>query len=79
MIRRSETSSQKPNLTNYNLLIAEYLRQGYNSLSNQVNKLVEEILKTNCKYRHDNKKSKTCGIKYKDCECCLEYTLVKYD
>ena len=65
MIRRSETSSQKPNLTNYNLLIAEYLRQGYNSLSNQVNKLVEEILKTNCKYRHDNKKAKRVELNTK--------------
>ena len=23
------------------------------------------------------KKYETCGIKYKDCECCLEYTNVE--
>ena len=32
-----------------------------------------------CKYGHDNKNCKTCGIKYKDWECCLEYTNGKYD
>ena len=31
------------------------------------------------KYVHDDKKCETCGIKYKDCECCLEYTSVKDD
>ena len=25
------------------------------------------------------KKSKVCGIKYKNCECCLEYSNVKDD
>ena len=25
---------------------------------------------------HDNKKSNACGIKYKDCECCLEYAYI---
>ena len=25
------------------------------------------------------KKCETCGIKYKDCECCLEYTNVNDD
>ena len=26
------------------------------------------------KYGHDNKKCEKCKIKYKDCECHLEYT-----
>ena len=28
---------------------------------------------------YDNKKSKVSGIKYKNCECCLEYSNVKDD
>ena len=27
----------------------------------------------------DHRKCEKCGIKYKDCECCLEYTNVKID
>ena len=49
------------------------------SLSNLVNNLPEGIHKIKFKYGHDNKKCKMCGIKYKDCECCLEYTNVKDD
>ena len=47
-------------------------------LSSLVINLAEGIHKTKCKYDgHDNKKCETCGIKYKDCDCCLEYTNVK--
>ena len=49
------------------------------SLSNLVDNLAEEIHKIKCKFGHDNKKSETCGIKYKDIKCCLEYTNVKDD
>ena len=34
-------------------------------------------MKIKCKYGHDDKKCETCRIKYKGCECCLEYTIVK--
>ena len=44
------------------------------SLSNLVNNLAEGIQKIKRKYGNDNKKCKTCGIKCKDCECCLGYT-----
>ena len=44
------------------------------SLSDLVENFSEGILKIKCKYWHDNKKSE---IKYKDCECYLEYTNVK--
>ena len=37
---------------------------------------IEEIHKIKCKYRYDDKKRETCGIKYKDCKWCLEYTNV---
>ena len=40
------------------------------SLSNPVDNLAEETHKIKCKHS---------GIKYKDCECCLEYTNVKDD
>ena len=33
-----------------------------------------------CKYRHDNDKIREeSAVKYKFCECCLEYTNVKHD
>ena len=48
-------------------------------LSNLVNNLAEEIYKIKCKYRHDDKKCKTGRIKYKDCDCFLEYTNFKDD
>ena len=48
-----------------------------NSFSNLVNNLPAGIHKIKCKYRHDDKKCEACGIKYKDCECCLEYKNIK--
>ena len=47
------------------------------SSSNLVNNLAEDIREIKCKYGHDDKKFETCGIKYKDCKCCFEYTNVK--
>ena len=41
------------------------------------NNLAEGIHKIKCKYRHSEKNVKTCGIKYKDCDCFLEYTNFK--
>ena len=49
------------------------------SLSNLANKLPVGIHKIKCKNGHDNKKCKTCGIKCKNYECCLENTNVKDD
>ena len=49
------------------------------SLSNLFDNLSERIHKIKCKYRYYNKKCKTSAIKYKDCECCLEYTNIKDD
>ena len=47
------------------------------SLSNFVNKISGGIHKMKCKYEHDNKKCKTCGIRYRLCNCFLEYTIFK--
>ena len=49
------------------------------SLSNLVNNLSEGIHRIKCKYGHDDKKWETCGIKYKYCDCFLEYTNFKDD
>ena len=49
------------------------------SLSNLVDNLVQRIHKIKCKYRHDEKNCETYRIKYKDCECCLEYLTVTDD
>ena len=44
------------------------------SLSNLVNNLSEGIHRIKCKYEYNDKKCETCGIKYKHCDCFLEYT-----
>ena len=49
------------------------------SLLNLVNNHSEGIHRTKCKFGHDDKKCKTCGIKYKHCDCFLEYTNFKDD
>ena len=49
------------------------------SLSNLVDNLIQVICKIKCKYGHVNKKCGKCGIKYKDCHCCIEYTNGKGD
>ena len=47
------------------------------SLSNLVNNFSEEIHKIKCKYKHNVKKYEICRIKYKYCNCFLEYTKFK--
>ena len=47
------------------------------SLSNFVNNIFEGINRIKCKFGHDDKKCETCGIKYKYCDCFLEYTNFK--
>ena len=46
-----------------------------NSLLNLVNNLSEEI--HSCKYRRSDKNCETCRIKYKYCDCFLEYANFK--
>ena len=47
------------------------------SLSNLVNNRSDEIHRIKCKYKLDDKKCETCGIKYKYYDCFLEYTNFK--
>ena len=49
------------------------------SLSDLVNNLSEGIHKIKCKYGHDNNKWETYGIKYRYCNCFLEYANFKDD
>ena len=42
-------------------------------LSNFANNLSEGIHIIKCKYQHGNKKCKIGGVKYKYCNCFLEY------
>ena len=50
----------------YSLLIVQDLWQGH-------------YHKIKCKFEHDDKKRETCGIKYKYCDCFLEYMSFKDD
>ena len=43
-------------------------------LSNLAINLAEGIHEMKYRFGHDNKKCEFCGIKYKDCNCFLEYT-----
>ena len=49
------------------------------SLSNLVNNLSGGIHNVKCKFRHDDRKCETCGIKYKYCDCFLECINLKDD
>ena len=44
------------------------------SLPNLANNLSEGMHKIKCKFEHDEKSCKPCEIKYKCCDCFLEYT-----
>ena len=47
----------------------------HNSLSNLVNNLAEGILKIKCKYGNNHENCEKFRIKYKDFDCCPEYTI----
>ena len=61
----------------YKIKLINSVRLTGNSLSNFVNNIAEGIYKIKCKYGQDNKKCEICGIKYKDCDCFVEYTNIK--
>ena len=49
------------------------------SPSNLVNNLSEGLHRIKCKFRHNDKKCETSEIKYKYCDCFLEYMNFKDD
>ena len=76
MIRR-EKKLQKH--ISYILQFIDSARFMASSSSNLFNNLSEGLLRIKCKFGHDDKKCETCGIKYKHCECCPEYTNCRDD
>ena len=63
----------------YILQLTDSARFMASSLSNLVNNLSEGIHTIICKFRNDDTKCETCGIKYKYCDCFLEYTHFRGD
>ena len=61
------------------LQLIDSIRFMASSLSNLVNNLSEGLHRYKCKFGYDDKKCETCGIKYKYCECSLEYINFKDD
>ena len=72
-----EKKLQNIYVTYYNLLIKQDLWQAHHRILSK--HFSEPIHRIKCKYRHDDKKCEICGIKYKYCECFLEYTNLKDD
>ena len=63
----------------YILQFVDSARLMGSSLSNLVKNLSKGIHRIKYKYGHDDKKCETYGIKYKYCDCFLEYTNFKDD
>ena len=63
----------------YILQFIDSVRFMANALSNLINNLFEGIHKIKCKCGHNDKKCETCGIRYKYCDCFLEYANFKDD
>ena len=63
----------------YRLQFIDRARFMASSLPNLVNNLFEEIHKIRYEYGRNDKKSETCGIKYKYRDCFLEYTDLEDD
>ena len=61
------------------LQFTESARFMASSLSNLINNLFEGIHKINCKFGHKDNKCEICRIKFRNCDCFLEYTNFKDD
>ena len=62
-------------ITKYLCYILQFIHSAIfmaSSLSNLVNNLSEGIHRIKCKFRHEDEKFETCGIKYKYYDCFLE-------
>ena len=65
--------------TSYIIQFMDGARLAASLFSNIAINFSEGIHKIKCIFRHDDKKCETCGIKYKYCDCFLEYTNFKDD
>ena len=59
--------------TSYILEFIDRARFMVSSLSNLINNLSEGFHRIKCKLEHDNKQCEICVIKYKYCDCFLEF------
>ena len=69
----------KKKLQKYTLNIIDSARFMANVLSNIANNFSEGIHRIKSKFRHNDKKCETYGIKCKYCDCFLEYKNFKDD
>ena len=65
--------------TSYLLEFIDRARFMASFLSNLLNILSEGIHRIKCKFGYSDKKCDTCGIKYKYCDCFLEYRNFNYN
>ena len=70
-----EKNLQKPYSTEYNLLIVQDLWQAYYQILLII--LLKEFIQLNSNRKND-KNCETCGNKYKNYHCFLEYINFKY-
>ena len=69
--RMDKTGEEITKNISYILQFIDSARFMASSLSNLVNNFSEGIHRNKCKYRHNDKKFETSGIKYKYCKCFL--------
>ena len=74
--RINKSGKENTKNTSYKLLFLYSARFIASLLSNLLYNFGDKIQKIKSKHGKNNKIYKTCGIKHKDCECCLEYTNV---
>ena len=80
-VTRTNKNGNKKSRRNklYMLQFIDSPRSMASSLSNLVNNISEGSHKIECKHGNYDKKCETCRIKYKYCNCFLEYTNFKDD
>ena len=77
VIRINKKGEEVTKIISYILRFIDSARFMASPLSNLVNNLSEGIHRTKCKFGHNDKKCKTCGIKQRYCDCFLGYTNFK--
>ena len=78
-VTRIDHNGEVTKKISYILQFIDSARYMVSLLSNLVSNLSEGIHRIKGKYGHNDKKCGTCGIKYKYCDCFLEYANFKGD
>ena len=79
VIRTDKKGEEVAKNISYVLQFIDSTRFMASSLLNFVNTYSEGIHRIKCKFGDDDKKCETCGIRYKYCNCFLEYKTLKDD